>query len=91
MIHVFDADSLWHMMNIKNIEHIDFANSQFILTPNKVEFIRLYDKFFKDKDTESDLFDNDYDYDQEQFYFFEFLNEKKSKFFSINFLFTNKN
>lgn len=84
MIHVFDADSLWHMMNMKNIEHIDFINSQFVLTPNKVEFIRLFDKFFKNNDEKSNLFEKDFDYDQAQLNFFDFLFEKKSKiFFSI--------
>lgn len=80
MIHVFDADSLWHLMNMKKIENIDFANSQFVLTPNKVEFIRLFDKFFKQKeDNKADSFDKDLDYDQEQFDFFDYLlNEKKS-------------
>lgn len=83
MIHVLDADALWHLMNMKEIEKIDFSNSQFVLTPNKVEFNRLFNNIFiKDKENKNfELFDILFDYDQEQFSFFDFLNnEKKSNF-----------
>ncbi len=81
MMHIFDADSLWHLMNTKKIENIDFENSQFIFTPNKVEFSRLFDKFLKENKDFSDSFEKDFDYDQEQYNFFDYLlNTKKSNF-----------
>lgn len=76
MIHIFDADSLWHLMNIKNIEVIDFVNSKFILTPNKVEFQRLYNKFFNEENAnKNQAIDYAVDYESEQQSFFEMLLE----------------
>ena len=43
MIHILDADSLWHFMN--EFEYLNIDDENFlILTPNKNEFERLYNK-----------------------------------------------
>lgn len=95
MIHVFDADSLWHLMNMKKIENIDFADSHFVFTPNKNEFIRLFERFFiQIEDNNADSFDKEFDYDQEQLDFFDYLlNENKSIYYlkaKVNLIFRLK-
>lgn len=86
MIHIFDADSLWHLMNMKNIENIDFINSKFIFTPNKVEFKRFYEKFFENENNKENNYSEDLDYDNEQYKFFMnlFENEKDLKYNTSN-------
>jgi len=63
-------------MNTKKLENIDFINSKFILTPNKVEFKRLFDKFFEN---DCNLFNKNIDYDNEQNIFFDLIKENKGK------------
>ena len=45
LAHVIDADGLWHFMN-SNINELIAEDSLLILTPNKTEFARLYNKVF---------------------------------------------
>jgi ATP-dependent NAD(P)H-hydrate dehydratase len=52
LVHVFDADSMWHFM--KEPGQFCMEDNHVIFTPNKNEFERLYNKFIK----ESNLFDN---------------------------------
>lgn len=51
MIHVLDADSLWHFMNSDYKKYV-MDESFMILTPNKTEFGRLF-KIFFDKDVDN--------------------------------------
>lgn len=57
MPHIIDADGLWHFMN--NYKDLKLDNTKIILTPNKNEFERLFNKVFKieedkDKDKKED-------------------------------------
>jgi NAD(P)H-hydrate repair Nnr-like enzyme with NAD(P)H-hydrate dehydratase domain len=75
MIHVLDADALWHLMNTKDFKKIDFLNSKFILTPNKNELIRLFNKCFEN---DINLIDKAIDHDFYQGAFFDCIKENES-------------
>lgn len=58
LTHIIDADGLWHLMN-SDLEKTLSWDSNIILTPNKTEFSRLYNKIFNSHEK------SDYEYDSE--------------------------
>ena len=58
MMHVLDADSLWHFMN-SDYKNFLSEDCFFIFTPNKTEFGRLYKMYFnKDYASDDSTIDN---------------------------------
>lgn len=53
LIHIIDADGLWHLMNSEFSKLPIEEDSLIILTPNKAEFNRLYNKFVDEDDEKS--------------------------------------
>lgn len=84
IIHVLDADSIWHLINTKKIDNIDFSYSKFVLTPNNIEFKRLCDKFIN-KNEDPNTIKNDFDFDEVQNLFFDILYQELSKILFLKF------